>query len=617
MEPFRLTPDHHLCYRHPNYQRAKYYMEYAVTQGEDFVLITGEPGTGKTTLINDVLANVNEEKLIIARLIGMHLVREELLRMVAFAFGLNIAAQDNVSLLRDTRQFLIERSKGGRRALLIVDEAQTLSSATLEELRLLSNLQYNDVTLLQIFLVGQERLLDIVINPAMAQLHQRLIAACHLNPLNVKQTEAYIKHRLSLVGWQEDPKLHENVFPPIYQHSRGVPRKINLLCNRLFIGGFHNRKHELTVRDVRRSIEELRKESLVHSEGEVTKESSGSPALASQNTVLKTSNSIPKEQEGSQESLSFSNMSLRRRAELKSKPVVPLAARSKEGTRYSNNNTIIIITIGFLIGVFLTLTLVTALNFQKSTVRTLSLPQREGQDAKTLQVNRADNEMSQGAGIEKRTDPSSNNEQAQIVDGESPAAERASNDMLPREAKERQIISESTNQQVLWKHSTASDQQGKLNFPDNDKSGENLDVKTVPPTKVTTLRNESILNAQSRERDELQNQNKLEITKLLAKAERQQKAFQFTIPQGDNASETYQRVLKLDPVNKEAKEGLTKLARYYLRWARYYKNRGSFESSLDFIYRGLTVKPNDTELLALKEQVQLSLNRSKEWVDQQ
>ncbi len=271
-EPFRLTPDHRMCFVHPSYQRAKTYMEYALRRREGFIMITGTPGTGKTTLINDLLHNLPKEKLVIAKLDSIHLEGEELLRMVAFSFGLEGEKLDKTALVRNMTHFLTEKSKEGKKGLLIVDEGQALSSSALEELRLLSNIHDNEGALLQVFLAGQEKLLDVVRSPSMAQLHQRLIAACHLDPLSVDQTEAYIKHRLRTVGWKVDPELHEDIFSLIHKFSLGIPRRINLICSRLLLSGFIQGKHTLRIEDVQHSIEELREENLAPTNDEQVSE---------------------------------------------------------------------------------------------------------------------------------------------------------------------------------------------------------------------------------------------------------------------------------------------------------------------------------------------------------
>ena len=153
-------------------------------------------------------------------------------------------------------------SKGGR-AILIVDEAQSLTEGALEELRLLSNLQNFDGLLLQVFLLGQDPLMEMIRAPGMEQLHQRLIAASHLEPLQISETAAYIEHRLQKVGWQNDPSFTEESMDLIHKFSGGVPRRINLICHRLFLRGGLEEKHHLEGEDTLHVIVELHKEGLL------------------------------------------------------------------------------------------------------------------------------------------------------------------------------------------------------------------------------------------------------------------------------------------------------------------------------------------------------------------
>ena len=259
IKPFRLTPDQNFCYRHPSYQRAKTYLEYSVDQGEDIILITGKLGAGKTTLINDLLTNLDTEDLIVSRMECIHIGREDLLRILTLSFNLDVQESDLTGNLQNLRQFLIEQRKDGRKALLIVDEAQALSSAALEELRLLHNLQDEGQVLLQIFLVGQEELVDLINRSTMAQFRKPMIASYHLEPLTANQTEAYIKHRLRTVGWKGDPILHDEIFSLVHKFSHGIPRRINLVCNQLLTLGFEKEQHELSIQDVRNTIDNLRR----------------------------------------------------------------------------------------------------------------------------------------------------------------------------------------------------------------------------------------------------------------------------------------------------------------------------------------------------------------------
>ncbi|KAB7623638.1 XrtA/PEP-CTERM system-associated ATPase [Alkalilimnicola sp. S0819] len=261
-EPFRLTPDHRFSFRHRSYARAKAYLEYGVRRAEGFVMITGRPGTGKTTLIDDLLASLKGAGVSIARLVSTQVEAGELLRLVAFSFGLDAEGADKATLLRRLEMFLREEAQAGRRAVLIVDEAQDVSAGALEELRLLTNLVHQGQPLLQVFLVGQAELRAVVRSKALEQLHQRLIAACHLEPLNLRECRAYIQYRLKRVGWQGDPAFADELYEGVHAFSQGVPRRINQVCSRLLLHGFVGEKHRLDGADLEAVIDDLREEML-------------------------------------------------------------------------------------------------------------------------------------------------------------------------------------------------------------------------------------------------------------------------------------------------------------------------------------------------------------------
>ena len=262
-EPFRLSPDHRFSLDHRSYANAKAYLDYALLQGEGFIAITGSPGTGKTTLISDILAGFEETDMQVATLNSTQLESRDLLHMVAHAFDLHPQDRSKSNLLLELERFLNQQSYRGHRTILIVDEAQSLSPSALEELRLLANMQRKDQLLLQIFLVGQEKLLDLIHAPGMEQLQQRLVAASVLEPLNLDETVDYVEHRLCLVAWRGDPAINEEALHLVYKYSGGIPRRINMICNRLFLYGGMQQKHELVGEDARTVIEELYKERLL------------------------------------------------------------------------------------------------------------------------------------------------------------------------------------------------------------------------------------------------------------------------------------------------------------------------------------------------------------------
>lgn len=262
-QPFRLSPDYRFSFGHRSYEDAKSYLKYAINEGEGIVAITGAPGTGKTTLIASLIAELDQTQVRVGVVTNVQLDAGHLVAMVADAFSLELDPSENASLMTQFRRFLVHQCEAGRRVILIVDEAQGLSPELLEELRLMSNLQHNTQLLLQVFLVGQESLMDIMRSPGMEQLHQRLIAAAQLKPLTEEETVDYIEHRLRIVGWQGDPRFSDEVYNLVHKFSAGIPRRINLICHRLFLQSGLREKHKLLGGDALHVIVELHREGLL------------------------------------------------------------------------------------------------------------------------------------------------------------------------------------------------------------------------------------------------------------------------------------------------------------------------------------------------------------------
>ena len=237
-KPFQLTPDAAFYFESLTHRKALSYLSYGLAQGEGFVVITGEIGAGKSTLVSHLMATIDPARLTAAQIVTSRLDGEEIVHVVAQAFGLDIEGHDKASALGAIEAFLHDEARTGRRCLLVVDESQNLDFGALEELRMLSNFQLGSHPLLQTLLLGQPEFRDLIQDhPQLEQLRQRVIAAHHLEAMGPDEVQPYIEHRLKCVGWQGKPALDDNLFGPIYEASGGVPRRINQICNRLMLLG--------------------------------------------------------------------------------------------------------------------------------------------------------------------------------------------------------------------------------------------------------------------------------------------------------------------------------------------------------------------------------------------
>ena len=259
-KPFQLKPDPQFFFGSRGHKRAMAYLEYGLSQGDGFIVITGDVGAGKTTLVRSLFCKLESEKIQAAQIVNTNLDADDTLRMVVAAFGLPYEDDSKASLLTRLEQFLRQCDQKGKRALLIVDEAQNLSPQAVEELRMLSNFQTADKSLLQIFLLGQPEFRKTLLRRDMQQLQQRVIATYHLGPLDALETKDYIEHRLHTVGWNGDPSLSEDAFFEIYNFTGGIPRKINTLCDRLFLMGYLEERHNFRSSDVTEVLGDIQQE---------------------------------------------------------------------------------------------------------------------------------------------------------------------------------------------------------------------------------------------------------------------------------------------------------------------------------------------------------------------
>ena len=260
--PFQLTPDHRFFFDSRPHRKAMAYLTYGLSKGEGFIVVTGEVGAGKTTLMNYLLTSLSGQNIVTAKIVNTQVQADDLLRLTAAAFGIDRGDMNKGLLLRALEATLARHASAGRRGLLIVDEAQGLDYAPLEELRMLSNLQVGSRSILQICLLGQPEFRKTIVRPELDQLRQRVVASYHLGSLDTEDTQGYIQHRLLQAGWRGHPHFATDAAAAIHDHTGGIPRKINFLCDRLLLYGYLEDKDRLGAADVEIIVREMGEEAV-------------------------------------------------------------------------------------------------------------------------------------------------------------------------------------------------------------------------------------------------------------------------------------------------------------------------------------------------------------------
>ena len=234
--PFQLTPDPRFWYETGTHRKAMAYLGYGLAQGEGFIVITGDIGAGKTTLVGHLMDTIDHHSLNAIRLVSTAIEAADLLRIVATSLGVDPAGLEKAQLLTAIERGLHAVARTGKRTLLIVDEAQALPVSALEELRMLSNFQTGGHALLQILLLGQPEFRDRLHgSDRLEQLRQRIIAIHHLDPMEAHEVADYVAHRLSVVEWQGTPEVTDDAFAALFDGSDGVPRRLNMLAGRVML----------------------------------------------------------------------------------------------------------------------------------------------------------------------------------------------------------------------------------------------------------------------------------------------------------------------------------------------------------------------------------------------
>ena len=245
--PFQLTPDSRFFFGSRGHSKAIAHLNYGLAQGEGFIIITGEVGAGKTTLVEWLRSQMDRTAFTVARVNTTQVSEGDLFRLAMAGFGLVDESLTKAALLHRFESVLRQHEAVGRRCLLVIDEAQNLSLPALEELRMLSNITVDGRTSLQTILLGQPQFRRMLASPNLDQLRQRVLTSYHLGPLSQDETRAYIEHRLNAVGWNDDPHWDDDAFTAVFSHTGGIPRRINRLCSRILLFGVLEETHQITA----------------------------------------------------------------------------------------------------------------------------------------------------------------------------------------------------------------------------------------------------------------------------------------------------------------------------------------------------------------------------------
>ena len=254
--PFRLSPDPQFLYLSKQHARAKAYMESTIWFTDGFVVITGEIGSGKTTLIESFLKEIQSD-VVIAQINQTQVSAVDFLQAVLVQFGFSPFKMKKAELIATLNNFLIEQYAAGRKVLLIVDEAQNLSMRVLEEIRLLSGVETTKEKVLRIILAGQPELNEKLDAPELIQLTQRIRLRFHLTTLSALEMRAYIQHRLEVAGAADRQIFAEDTFAEIYKYTGGVPRLVNTLCDTALMAAFTSDRDVVSLADINQATEEL------------------------------------------------------------------------------------------------------------------------------------------------------------------------------------------------------------------------------------------------------------------------------------------------------------------------------------------------------------------------
>ena len=259
-KPFELVPNPDFLFLGSGHKKALTYLKYGISENIGFILMTGEVGSGKTTILRDLIKNLNGN-VTLSKVFNTKVTSDQMIALINEDFGLDVTGKEKVGMLRELNDFLIDQHAREMQPILVIDEAQNLSAELLEEIRMLSNLETNMSKLLQIVLVGQPELRNTLALPELRQLRQRISISCHLLPLSREETESYIYHRLEKAGSRKTIHFHEGTIDAVHEFSRGVPRLVNIMCDFLLLTAFSGGTKEITADMAQEVAGELEREN--------------------------------------------------------------------------------------------------------------------------------------------------------------------------------------------------------------------------------------------------------------------------------------------------------------------------------------------------------------------
>jgi len=292
-KPFSILPDPSFLYLSPKHSMALALLEYGLMNQAGFNVITGEIGTGKTTLIRYLLSQLDKD-VTVGLISNTHRSFGELLQWILFAFNLEHRGKQKVEMFQDFLDFLLREYSQNRRTVLIVDEAQNMATDTLEELRMLSNVNADKDQVLQLILVGQAELRETLRRPDMQQFAQRIVVDYHLEPLDQQETRAYIRHRIAVAGGRNLMLFDDAACDAVHEHSQGVPRLINLLCDTALVYGFGAQQATIDARIVDEVARDKQKGGIFPSRG---KDNGGKRLIAGSVAALVNEPAAPFDQD--------------------------------------------------------------------------------------------------------------------------------------------------------------------------------------------------------------------------------------------------------------------------------------------------------------------------------